>query len=136
MDGGMGTLDVEAADPADSTREGPAGVQGSLERRGLLVWVQENGDVQERGPDPLPPDRVPLGRSRIACGRCDVAASPRAPPGTALGLLPGPHNSVLTIFAPKSHGHPVGLGYKYQLIYSVSQSSMLLRNARLPCWLA
>ena len=53
-----------------------------------------------------------------------------------LGLLPGPHNSVLTIFASEPSGHPVGLEYKYQFIYSVSQSSMLLRNARLPCWLA
>lgn len=36
-----------------------------------------------------------------------------------LGLLPGPHNSVLTIFASEPSGHPVELGYKYQFIYSV-----------------
>lgn len=64
------------------------------------------------------------------------ARPPAGSPWDGLRLFRGPQNSVLTIFASESSGRPVGLRYKYRFIYSVSQSSTLLRNMRLPCGLA
>lgn len=54
---------------------------------------------------------MPVGRGRLPLG-----SSWEGP-----ALLPGPQNSVLTIFASEPRSHPVGLWYKYQFIYSVSQ---------------